>query len=86
MPITKGAKKAHRASLRKRVFNDRRKRTMKNAVKQIKNFVTQKDKDGANSSLSLAYKAIDKAAKRGIIKKNTAARKKSRLSKIIAKI
>lgn len=86
MPITKGAKKAHRASLRKRVFNDRRKRTMKDAIKKIKNFVAQKDKDGANSALSLAYKAIDKAAKRGIIKKNTAARKKSRISKMIAKI
>ena len=86
MPITKGAKKAHRASLKKKVFNDRRKRVMKDAVKKIKNLVTQKDKDSASSSLSLAYKAIDKAAKRGIIKKNTAARKKSRLSKMIAKI
>ncbi|HEC30578.1 MAG TPA: 30S ribosomal protein S20 [Candidatus Yonathbacteria bacterium] len=86
MPITKGAKKAHRASLKKKVFNDRRKRAMKDAVKNIKNLVTKKDKDSANSSLPTAYKAIDKAAKRGIIKKNTAARKKSRLSKMIAKI
>ncbi len=86
MPITKGAKKAHRASLRKRVFNDRRKRAMKDAVKKIKKFVLQKEKDNASSSLSVAYKAIDKAAKRGVIKKNTAARKKSRLSKMIAKI
>ncbi|HRH24630.1 MAG TPA: 30S ribosomal protein S20, partial [Candidatus Paceibacterota bacterium] len=35
-------------------------------------------------SLSKAYQAIDKAAKRGIIKKNTAARKKSRLAKALA--
>jgi len=83
MPITKGAKKAHRASLKKKVFNDRRKRTMKDAVKKIKGLVAQKDKSGANSSLPEAYKAIDKAEKRGIIKKNTAARKKSRLSKMI---
>ncbi len=86
MPITKGAKKAHRASLKKKVFNDRRKRAMKDAVKKIKNLVMQKDKETANSSLSEAYKAIDKAKKRGVIKKNTAARKKSRLSKMIAKI
>lgn len=86
MPITKGAKKAHRASLKKKVFNDRRKRVMKDAVKNIKSLVLQKDKDKANESLSEAYKAIDKAAKRGIIKKNTAARKKSRLSKMITKI
>ena len=86
MPITKGAKKAHRVSLRKKVFNDKRKKTMKEAVKKIKTFISQKDKKGANSVLSEAYKAIDKAAKRGVIKKNTAARKKSRLSKAIAKI
>ena len=36
-------------------------------------------------SLSAAYKAIDKAAKRGIIKPNTAARKKSRLARAVAK-
>ncbi len=59
---------------------------MKDAVKKIKNLVMQKDKETANSSLSEAYKAIDKAKKRGVIKKNTAARKKSRLSKMIAKI
>jgi len=86
MPITKGAKKAHRASLKKKVFNDRRKRAMKDAIKKIKNLVVQKDKETASSSLSEAYKAIDKAKKRGVIKKNTAARKKSRLSKMIAKI
>ncbi len=86
MPITKGAKKANRASLKKKVFNDKRKRVMKDAVKKIKTLVLQKDKEGASSVLSEAYKAIDKAMKRGIIKKNTAARKKSRLSKAIAKI
>jgi small subunit ribosomal protein S20 len=86
MAITKGAKKAHRVSLRKKVFNDRRKRVMKDAIKKVKTFVLQKDKKGANSVLSEAYKAIDKAMKRGIIKKNTASRKKSRLSKMIAKI
>jgi len=59
---------------------------MKGAVKNIKSLISQKDKDGASSSLSEAYKAIDKAAKRGVIKKNTAARKKSRLSKMITKI
>lgn len=86
MAITKGAKKAHRASLKKKVFNDRRKRTMKEIVKSVKEMVLKKDKKEATTSLPLAYKAIDKAAKRGIIKKNTAARKKSRLSKMIAGI
>ncbi len=86
MPIIKSAKKALRGSERKRVFNLRRKRAMKDAIKEITNLVLAKDKKGAETKLSNAYKTIDKAAKRGIIKKNTAARKKSRLSKMIAKI
>lgn len=85
MPITSSAKKAYRASLKKKIFNDRRMRVMREAVKSTKKLVAQKDATAAQASLSEAYKAIDKAAKRGIIKKNTAARKKSRLSKMITK-
>ena len=86
MPITKSAKKALRGSAKKAVFNLRRKRAMKDAVKSITKSVSSKNKDEAASKLSEAYKAIDKAAKRGVIKKNTAARKKSRLTKAVAKI
>ena len=86
MPIIKSAKKALRGSQRKRVFNLRRKRTMKDSVKTIEKLVLDKNKQTAQEKLSTAYKAIDKAMKRGIIKKNTAARKKSRLSKIIKNI
>jgi len=82
MAITKSAKKAHRASLKKHVFNVRRKRVLTDTVKAVrKTMVT--DAAAARESLSTAYKAIDKAAKRGIIKKNTADRKKSRLAKAV---
>jgi small subunit ribosomal protein S20 len=77
MAITRSAKKAHRASLKKRVFNLRRKRVLTGAVKDVNKAMTA-------DSLAKAYQAIDKAAKRGIIKKNTAARKKSRLAKALA--
>lgn len=77
MAITSSAKKAHRASLRKRVFNVRRKRVLTSSVKDARKEMTAE-------SLAKAYQAIDKAAKRGIIKKNTAARKKSRLAKAFA--
>lgn len=80
MPITKGAEKAHRQSERKRVFNIRRKSTMKDAEKAIQKAVVAGDATKAKELLPTAYKAIDKAAKRGVIKDNTAARKKSRLS------
>lgn len=80
MPITKGAQKAHRVSLRKQVFNVRRKGAMKDVVKEVKKAVLSGDAKKAQELLPKAYKAIDKAAKRGVIKDNTASRKKSRLS------
>ena len=82
MPITQSAKKAIRGSLRKKAFNDRLKRTMKEVIKKIEK-AAKTDKAGAEKLLSEAFKAIDKAAKKGIIKKNNAARKKSRLSRLI---
>ena len=86
MSITKGAKKAHEASLKKKVFNDRCSRAMKKVIKEICDLIKKKESKGAQALVSKVYKAIDKAAKRGIIKKNTAARKKSRLIKAIQRI
>lgn len=80
MPITKGAEKAHRQSERKKVFNTRRKSAMKEVVKQVQKAVLAGDVTKAKELLPKAYQAIDKAAKRGVIKDNTASRKKSRLS------
>ncbi|MFA5934125.1 MAG: 30S ribosomal protein S20 [Candidatus Paceibacterota bacterium] len=82
MPITRSAKRALRGSLRKKSVNDRRKKTMKEVSKKVEKLVKDKKVTDAKKMLSQAYKAIDKAVKRGVIKKNTAARKKSRLSKI----
>ncbi len=80
MPITKGAEKAHRQSERKRIFNLRRKTELKNSVKEVQKAVVAGDAAKAKELLPKAYQAIDKAAKRGVIKDNTAARKKSRLT------
>jgi len=85
MPITTSAKKALRGSKRKKVMNLKRKDAMKSAVKDVRKLVAEKKVKDARETLSEAYKAIDKAAKRGIIKKNTAARKKSRLVAFIKK-
>lgn len=81
MPITKSAKKALHGSLRKKAVNDRRKKTMKEEIKKVEK-MSLSDKKEAKKMLSVAYSAIDKAAKRGVINKNTASRKKARLSKI----
>lgn len=81
MPITKSAKKAVRGSLRKKALNDQRKKAMKEIIKKIEK-LSKTDKAGALKMLSQAFQVIDKAAKRGVIKKNNASNKKSRLSRI----
>jgi len=81
MPIIRSAKKAIRVSARKKAVNDQRKRTMKEVIKKIEK-LSKSDKAGAQKLLSEAYQAVDKAAKRGIIKKNNAARKKARLARL----
>lgn len=85
MPITSSAQKALRASKRKHVFNERRKNAMLSIIKKVKKFVADKNIKEASKLLSEAYSAIDKAAKTNLIKKNTASRKKSRLSRLIKK-
>jgi len=86
MPITKSAKKAHRSSLKKRVFNSRRKDKAADAVKSFKKLVAAGDKKGAAQAITSAQKALDKAAKGHTLNKGTVARKKSRLSKMLKKL
>lgn len=85
MPITSSAKRAIRVAERKRVYNVRRIDTMRESVKEIRKMVAEGKGAEAEKKLQGTYKAIDKAAKRGVIKKNTAARKKSRLVALIRK-
>ena len=84
MPNLSAAKKSLRADERKRLYNLRRNRAVKSHVKDVLDSVKSGNLDKAQESLPLAYKAIDKAAKRGILKRNTAARRKSSLAKAIA--
>jgi len=85
MPILKGAKKALRASVHKKAYNDTKRATLKDITKKIKRLSTQGKGKEAMALLSTAYQALDKAAKTGVIKKNTASRKKSRLAALIKK-
>lgn len=83
MAITSSAKKAIRSSSRKRIFNLRRKDALRDTTKALTKALVAKDVAGAEKLLPTAYKAIDKAKKRGVIKGNTADRKKSRLAAAI---
>ena len=85
MPIKESAKKEMRKNKKRRVLNVRRQKTMRDALRNIKKLILAGKKDEAKKLIAAAYQAVDKAAKRGVIKKNTAARKKSRLMKSINK-
>ena len=86
MAITSSAKKAIRVAKRRRIFNVRRKGAILDVVKDIKRLAEDKKKKEALALLPTAYKAYDKAVKTNFLKKNTAARKKSRLTLLVNKI
>ena len=86
MANTSSAKKAKRAALRRVVFNTRRKKAMKEAVKDFGKLLQEKSVAKAMALLPAVQQAIDKAAKRGVIKANAAARMKSRAAKRIRAI
>jgi len=58
---------------------------MKATMKETLTLLQSGKTTDAAALLPAAFKAIDKAMKRGVIKKNTAARKKSRLAKAFGK-
>jgi len=85
MAITKSAKKAIGVSARKAEQNVVYKDNLKKVIKKALSFVSKKEMSEAKKLLPEIYKALDKAAKVGVIKKNNASRRKSRLTKLIDK-
>lgn len=83
MPITRSAKKALRQTKRRTLQNLKRANAYKTAVKNIQKMVGEKNLAEARKILPLAYQAIDKAAKAGVIKKNAAARRKSQVARLL---
>ncbi|MEK7180098.1 MAG: 30S ribosomal protein S20 [Patescibacteria group bacterium] len=86
MPITSSAKKALRASSRKRVFNVRRKDDVREVMKKMKTIIVAGNKIEAVKFFPEMQRALDKAVKRGVVPKNTASRKKARIAIAIKKI
>lgn len=80
MPNKANARKALRQAEKKAARNKIVKDAYKSAMKTVKKAVSAGEKD-VKEQLRLAQKRLDKAAKKGVIKKNTAARKLSRLVK-----
>jgi small subunit ribosomal protein S20 len=85
MPNLQQAKKALRQSDARRTVNDKRRRAMRESVKDIRSAIKTGSETIAEK-LSKAFQALDKAAKRGVIKSGTASRRKSRLAKAAQKV
>jgi small subunit ribosomal protein S20 len=85
MAITKSAKKALRQSLKRRIRNIQQKEKIKSLIKQTGSLLSQKRTEEAKKLLPQIYKLLDKTAKTRLIKKNRAARKKARITKLINK-
>ncbi len=85
MPIIKSAKKALRQNIKRQIKNKACKQVMKSLLKEARTLAANKKPEEAKKSLPAIYKALDKAAKTGVIKPNTAARRKSRIAALLAK-
>ena len=81
MATRKQAKKRTRTSEKARLANKAVRTSMRSAVKKV---LTAPSKEAAAQDLSTAVKKIDKAAKKGVIHANTAARQNTRLSRAVS--
>jgi small subunit ribosomal protein S20 len=86
MPVTKSAQKALRQNLKRKARNIIYKTKIKKLLKEANSLISLKKIEEVKNLLPKVYQILDKAVKRGVIKKNTAARKKSRIAKALAKI
>lgn len=83
MPNTKSAKKRLRQNHAQRELNRSRRTTLRTQIRKVREAVSAGDKDASSTHLKVALRALDRAAARGLIHANKAARTKSRLNKLV---
>jgi len=74
------AQKRDLQNKKRRLINKSFLSSLRTQLKEFAQSVEKGDKDAIKSALNESYSLLDKAAKRGILKKNAASRKKSRLT------
>jgi small subunit ribosomal protein S20 len=79
----KSAEKRNRQSEKRRLQNKSDKTAIRSSAKKVLVAAEGKDKVAAEAALKDMVKRIDTAARKGIVKKNAAARKKSRMQRLI---
>ena len=86
MANTKSAKKAARQSARRAVINKSRRSRLRTAVRKVEEAIASGDRTKALTAMSDAEPALVRAAQKGIVHRNAAQRKVSRLAHRIAKL
>ena len=86
MANIKSAKKRVLVNQKKAAQNQMIKSAVKTEIKKVRAAIEAGNKDEAAKALLVATSAIDKAESKGVIKKNTASRKVSRLAQAVNKI
>ena len=86
MPNIKSAKKRVLVIKKKTLINQMHKTALKTAIKKFSEAVEAKNVDEAKALFNIAVSKLDKGVKHGILHKNAAARKKSQLALMLAKI
>ncbi|BDG05902.1 30S ribosomal protein S20 [Anaeromyxobacter oryzae] len=85
MANTASSEKRNRQTQKRRARNVQVRTGVKSAVKKVRELVAKGDAAGAKEALKAAEKAIGKAASKGVVHKNAASRKISRLARSVAK-
>jgi small subunit ribosomal protein S20 len=85
VPNTKSAIKAAKQNIKRRKANLLTIDKVRSAVKTYKKLAIENKDEEARKALDKVFSALDKAVKKNVIHKNRSARRKSRLSKLIAK-
>jgi small subunit ribosomal protein S20 len=80
MANTKSAKKASRVAARRTAINKARRSRMRTFVRKVEEAISTGDKSAAEVALRAAQPEMMRSAQKGIVHKNTASRKISRLS------
>jgi small subunit ribosomal protein S20 len=82
---TASAEKRNRQTQKRRARNVQVRTGVKSAVKKVREALAQGDAAGAKSALATAEKTLDTAASKGVLHRNAASRRISRLAHAVAK-
>lgn len=82
----RSAEKRERQNVKRRMHNRMIKSSVRTQIKKFDAAVVAGDKEAAKDAMAISFKLLDSAASKGVLHRNTASRKKSRIYKAFAKL